>query len=154
MNFRALSLAAAFMAASAAATPAFGSDKGDVLAVVNRYSDYFSKNDVKAVSLCTDHAIIIDDFAPHVWQGEKACADWWRAFRADNERSGIANGVVKLGKPWRVSVSSDDAYAVFPITFSFTHNGAPATSRGVWTFALKKLAVGWRIAGWAFALHA
>jgi len=121
---------------------------------VVQYSDDFSKNDMKAAdALCADHVVIIDDFAPHVWQGATACSDWWNAFVADNKSSGIARGIVKLGKPWHVSVTADRAYAVFPLMYTFKHNGTSTTSHGVWTFALQKLAAGWRIAGWAFTLH-
>lgn len=154
MTVRAFALAAALTAVSLAATPALGSDKTDVIALVNQYSDAFSTHNMKAANaLCADHAVIIDDFAPHVWQGATACADWWNAFVADNKKSGISGGVVKLGAPSHVTVTADRAYAVFPLTFTFKHNGTPTTSHGVWTFALHKLAAGWRIAGWAFSLQ-
>jgi len=154
MKLGTLILVAALTVASLASAPAFGSEMNDVLAVVSQYSDHFSKNDMKAAdSLCTDHTVIIDDFSPHVWQGATACADWSKAFVADNKSSGIAFGIIKLGKPWKVTVTAERAYAVFPITYTFKHNGNPTTSQGVWTFALQKVSVGWRIAGWAFSLH-
>lgn len=154
MSTKALTLAAALAVAFTATTSAFASDKADVVAVVTQYSDAFSRNDMNgADSLCTDHAIIIDDFPPNEWQGATACEDWWKAMAADSKKSGIADGVVELGKPWRVTVTADRAYAVFPATYTFKRHGAPTISHGVWTFALQRLAGGWRIAGWAWSLH-
>lgn len=154
MSTKTLTWATALASVFSAIAPAFASDSADVVAVVTKYSDAFSRNDIKgADSLCTDHAIIIDDFPPHVWQGATTCEDWWHAMATDSKGSGIADGVVKLGKPWRVSVTADRAYAVFPATYTFKRHGTPTISHGVWTFALQKLASGWRIAGWAWSLH-
>lgn len=56
--------------------PAFASDNPEVMATVRQYDDAFNNGDMKAwKALCSDQAIIIDDFAPHVWQGANACGD-------------------------------------------------------------------------------
>jgi len=152
VSFRALTLAVALAAVPFSA--ALASEEVQVLGVVNQFSEDFSKNDMKAaIPLCSDQVVIIDDFAPHTWQGATACADWWTAFVADNEKSGIAGGIVKLGKPWHVSITGDHAYVAYPLTYTFKHNGTQTISQGVWTFALQKLAGSWRIAGLAFALR-
>jgi hypothetical protein len=154
MSTRTLSWALGLASVFAAISPVFADDSADVLAIVTKYSDAFSRNDIVAAdSLCTHHAIIIDDFPPHVWQGSTTCVDWWHAMAADSKASGIAGGVVALGKPWRVTVTADRAYAVFPATYTYRRNGVQTVSNGVWTFALLKLAAGWRIAGWAWSLQ-
>ena len=137
-----------------AATPATASDTSDVVAVINHYNDSFNKNDAKAAdALCTSQTIIIDDFAPHAWQGASTCADWWNALAADSKKRGITEPKVTLGKAWHITVTGDRAYAVYSTPYHYKLNGKPTTEPGVWTFALQKMADGWRIAGWAWAQH-
>ncbi len=154
MRMKTLALAAALAATSLAVTPASASDKSDVMATVNQYNDDFNKNDSKSANaLCTDQTIVIDDFAPHAWQGATACSDWWNALDADNKKNGITDGIVTIGKPWHVTITGDRGYAVFPTHYTYKLKGKPVTEQGVWTFAMQKLAAGWRIAGWAWAQH-
>lgn len=42
--------------------------------------------------------MILDEFAPYLWQGASACADWANDFDADAKRNGITDGFVKLSK--------------------------------------------------------
>ncbi|HEX9158748.1 MAG TPA: nuclear transport factor 2 family protein [Rhizomicrobium sp.] len=136
------------------ANVAVAADREDVMATVKQYDDAFNKNDMKAWSaLCTDNAIIIDDFAPHVWQGSDACGGWWKAFDASAKENAIANGMVTLGEAWHVTITGDRAYAVYPTRFTYRLKGKPVSERGVWTLALQKVAAGWRITGWAWAQH-
>jgi len=142
------------LAAALAVTPAFASDKADVMSTATQYNDDFNKGDTKsAVALCAAQTIIIDDFAPHAWQGASACSDWANALAAYDKSKGITNEIVTLGKPWHVSVTADRGYAVYPAHYTYKMNGKPVTEQGVWTFALQKLAAGWRITGWAWAQH-
>ncbi len=141
-------------AAALAVSPAFASDQSDVAATVKQYNDAFNKGDAKsAEALCVAQTIIIDDFAPHAWQGASTCTDWYNALAAGDKKDGITNGMVTLGKAWHVAVTGDRAYAVYPTHYSYTMKGKPVMEQGVWTFALQKLAAGWRIAGWAWAQH-
>lgn len=136
------------------ATGAFASDKSDVMSVINRYNDDFNKNDAKsAAAICSPQMTIVDDFAPHAWQGATACMDWWAALGADNKKNGITEPKVTLGKAWHVSVTGDRAYAVYPTHYDYKLNGKPVTEQGVWTFAMQKMSDGWHIAGWAWAQH-
>ena len=142
------------LAAALVVSPALASDETDVMATVKQYNDDFTKGDTQSeVALCTPQAIIIDDFAPHAWQGATACADWAAALDTLNKKDGDTSGFVTLGKPWHVAVTGDRAYAVYPTHYTYKHNGTSVTEQGVWTFALQKLAGGWRIAGWAWAQH-
>ena len=154
MRIALLNSAAALTIALLAATSASASDKSDVAAAINRYNDSFNKGDAKtAEAICTAQTIIIDDFAPHAWQGASTCADWWNALNADNKKNGITEPKVTLGKAWHVAVTGDRAYAVYPTHYDYKLNGKATTEQGVWTFALQKTADGWRIAGWAWAQH-
>jgi hypothetical protein len=66
---------------------------------------------------------IIDQFPPHEWRGPTACADWWKAFNAYNEKSGITPGPARLGTPWNVDVTGDRAYFVAPMTYTYQQQG-------------------------------
>ena len=147
-------LAGALLLAPLAVTSALASDKADVMTTVEQYDAAFNKNDIKAWSaLCTGQTIIIDDFAPHVWQGATACGDWWNALDAANKKAGDTDLNVALDKPWHVSVTADRAYVVEPSLITFKEKGKSITEHGVWTLALQKLASGWRITGWGWAQH-
>jgi ketosteroid isomerase-like protein len=63
-------LAMALIVALLAAGTAKASDKTDVVAVAHKWADAFNRSDGKTgAAFCADGAVIIDDFAPHVWQG-------------------------------------------------------------------------------------
>ena len=142
------------LTAALAATPALASDTADIASTINKYNDSFNKGDTAgAASLCSAQTIIIDDFAPHAWQGANACMDWANALMTSDKADGITNEKVTLGTAWHVSATGDRGYAVYTTTYTYKKNGKPVTEHGVWTFALQKATAGWRIAGWAWAQH-
>ena len=147
---------AALTFASLAATPAAASDKADVLAVVTHYNHAFNRGDTKgAIADCAPQVSIIDDFAPHIWQGPTACADWVAALAVYEKQEGISGDVLTLSKkPWQVVVTGDRAYVVVPTTYTYLQKGKPVVeANSVWTFALQKLSANWRITAWAWAQH-
>lgn len=126
-----------------------------VMATVQQFINGFNRGDTKAMlATCATEASVIDDFPPHEWQGAAACADWYAAYTANNEKEGIKNGVVTLGKPWYQSVSGTRAYIVLPATFAFKQHGKSVTDgNAVFTLALRRSTTGWRITGWAWSDH-
>ncbi len=134
------------------AIPAAAADNAAVMVRVNQFVDGFNKGDTKtALAACATPASIIDEFGQHQWQ---SCADWARAYAADDARQGITGGIVRLGKPWHVDVTGNVAYVVVPATYSYQQHGKPVQETGsVWTLVLKKGASGWRITAWAWAAH-
>ena len=157
MHFRrlaAFALAAGLVCASAAQQAQAGS-RESVLAIVHQFVDGFNKGDTaSALAACASPAMIIDDFAPHEWHGATACADWANAYNANADKNGISDGLVAMGNPWQVAVSGDSAYVVVPVTYTYKQHGKPMTESGsLFTVALRKLAAGWRITGWAWSQH-
>jgi ketosteroid isomerase-like protein len=146
----ALMTAAAGLAAAAAETP-----QAQAWAVVQHYDTAFNKGDAKTiVSLCTPDAVIIDDFAPHAWQGANTCGAWLAALAAFDKKTGVTDGIVTLHKPWRVAVTGARAYVVVPVTYTYKQNGKPVVEAGsVWTLVLQSTRAGWRVAGWSWAQH-
>ncbi len=134
---------------------AVASEQTAVMATVHQFIDGFNKGDAKsALAACASPASIIDDVPPHEWQGPTACVDWSNAYDADAKKNGITDGIVTLGTPWHVAVTGARAYVVVPVTYTYKQHGKPVTESGsVLTVALKKIAAGWRITGWAWAQH-
>jgi hypothetical protein len=139
-----------FAAGSAAAK-----EQTAVMAPVHQFIDGLNKGDMTtALAACDSPAVIIDEFPPHEWHGPTACADWANAFAAFTKKNSITDGVLTLGTPWHVDVTGDRAYAVIPVTYAFKVNGKPGMESGsLLTAALKKVAAGWRITGWAWSRH-
>ena len=142
-----------FVVGSVPAFPAAAaSDSSAVMATVNQFIDGFNKGDTKtALATCATPASIVDEFGRHEWQ---SCADWARAYAADDARQGITDGIVTLGKPWHVDVTGNVAYVVVPAAYAYKQHGKPMQETGsVWTLVLNKGASGWRITAWAWAAH-
>ncbi len=134
-----------------AASPALAAGNGEITAVVKQYGHGVAAGDAKSSALCTSPAVVIDDFAPHVWQGPNACADWQAGLNAMIKKAGMTDAKVSIGPAKHLQVTGDVAYAVYPAVFSFKMKGKPQKEPGVWAFALKKSAAGWRISGWSWA---
>ncbi len=132
-----------------------GSSQTAVMAPVRQFVDGINQNDLaKSVAACAPTAAIIDDIPPHEWQGPTACADWARGFQAGVKQAGWTDLVLMLGTPRHIDVDGDSAYVVAPASFTYRQNGKTGGESGsIWTFALRKLGAGWRIAGWSWAKH-
>jgi hypothetical protein len=98
---------------------AVASEKTDVVAAVPRYFDNLGKDTLEtALTMCDSYVSILDEFPPHDWHGPTACADWWKALNAYDEKEGIADGAAALGSgnsgPLRIRdpVLPDSVYAI------------------------------------------
>lgn len=134
---------------------AAASDTSDVIAAVQKANDSFNRgNKPEWLAICGAEVIIIDNFAPYMWQGTSACSDYWDANDADGKKNGIADEIVTLGAPWHTAISEDRAYVVVPTQDRYRQKGKPVTRSGsVWTFVLQKVAAGWLVTGMAWAQH-
>jgi hypothetical protein len=147
-------LAAAATAAPLAAMPVAASDKSDVLAVVKQLADSQNNNDMKAfVAACAPQAVVVDEFAPFVWQGATACSDWWNANDANNKQIDSTDGILAYGKPVHLTVTGDHAYIVLPAKFTDTEKGKKVVEHAVWIVTLQKAAAGWSMTGSTWAQH-
>jgi ketosteroid isomerase-like protein len=135
------------------AGPARASDEADAVAPIKQFIDGFNKGDAKtALAACASPAVVIDEFAPFLWQGANACADWANDFDADAKKNGITDGFVKLSKPRHVYVSGDRAYVVVPTAYDYKRNGKKVSQTGaVMAVTLQKGSAGWKITGWSWA---
>ncbi|HTH64321.1 MAG TPA: nuclear transport factor 2 family protein [Gemmatimonadales bacterium] len=138
-----------------AALPTAASAQTDVMATVNRFVDAFNKGDTTTIrAVCADPASIIDEFPPHEWHGAGACSRWMSDYNTDAEKNGITDGIVTLGTPLHVDISTDRAYVVAPANYTYKKRGAQVQEIGsMFTLVLQKGATGWLITGWAWAKH-
>jgi SnoaL-like domain len=134
---------------------ASASDKTDVTAAVHQFFDNLGKDTLqKALAACDSPVSIIDEFPPHEWHGPTACADWWKALHAYDEKNGITDGGAEVDAPWSVDVSGDRAYFVAPAIYIYKQHGKPVKeSHAVFTVALRHTEAGWRITAWAWSKH-
>lgn len=148
---------AALFLTLAATAPAIAqtSQSPAVMATIHQFIDAFNRNDsAAAATTCAPQASIIDDFAPHEWQGPNACRDWWSALAANDRAAGDTWGRVTLGAPWHFSVTGNRAYVVLPATFVYKEHGKTISQlNSIFTVALRKYDSGWRITGWAWSEH-
>ena len=125
----------------------------DPMGAVRQYVDAFNNGDATAMAAaCADPMQILDGMSPHVWQGPTAAEDWWRDVLAEGEHLGASVYRIELGEPHHVDVTVDSAYVVVPATMTFDLRGQQVTQRGsVYTVALRKVGVDWRLTAWAWA---
>jgi hypothetical protein len=122
---------------------ALASEKTDVVAAVHRYLDNRDKEKLQtALAMCDSQVSILDEFPPHEWHGPTACADWWTALDAYNEKSGLMDGDAILGPPWTVDVTGDRAYFVAPMTYNYKPHGKPVKESATFAVALKRTQAG------------
>ena len=125
----------------------------DPLAAVHQYINAFNKGDGEAMA--ATFAVlgsILDGMAPHVWRGPTASQDWYRDVLIEGEQHGASDYFVTLGEPLHNNITGDSAYVVVPATMTFKVRGQQVTQTGaIFTVALRRLDVGWRIAAWAWA---
>jgi len=141
------------LAASLVAAPLSAQDKAAVLQPVHQFVDAFNKGDTKtALAACAEETSIIDEFPPYEWHGAGGCAAWMRDYDSDATKQGISNGHVTPGSPKHVDIAGDRAYVVIPSSYVFKRDGKMVEEKGsLFTFALRKQQVGWRIASWSWA---
>ncbi len=146
-----LALALVALATGSAAA----SDKTDVMAVVNQFTDSFNNGDTKGyLATCSDQTSVLDEFPPYEWHGAGACAAWSADFEADAKKNGITEGKVKLHSPWTVDISGTLAYVVVPADYSYKMHGKPIKeTASVLAVVLKKGPSGWRIAASSWSKH-
>jgi hypothetical protein len=108
---------------------------------------------MKAVlATCGDTISIVDDFPPYEWHGAGACGKWSSDFDAFGKANEITTQAVTLGKPRHIDITADRAYAVVPVTYTFTTKGKPMKQSGsLITVTLQKVGSGWHLNTWAWS---
>ncbi len=138
-------------AALSAASAASAADAA-LAAPIHQFIEAFNKGDGKtagATHLATGVSII-DEVAPYIWQGPKAFETWVADLTKNDAAAGITEEQVTLGAVTRELVAGDTAYVIVAATYSFRQKGVAMREPAQMTYALKKTAEGWKIAGWSW----
>lgn len=118
--------------------------------------DKFNGGDVDAwVSAHADDAVIVDEFAPHVWAGTGSARRWIEDYAKHSQANAIGGGRVDYDKPLLATSDGASAYIVLPTTYRFVQNGAKMAEPSSMTFVMKRAGEsGWKIASWTFSATA
>ena len=123
-----------------------------VLAPIRMLSEGFNAN--APAKIAAAHAaspVILDEFAPYAWSGPTAVMGWGADFGKFAAAHGVLGGVVEIKDPTVAEVNGDHAYVVSPSIITFKTKDGQIKNAGAFTFALVKLADGWKIQSWSYA---
>ena len=103
-------------------------------------------------AFAADGVVIVENFAPFLFEGPSAFDRWLAGFRAHVDRDGLS------GLQWRFGEAQDFArevgrvFFVLPTTWTgFTH-GRALSEDGGWAFVLDADGERWRIRSYAWAV--
>lgn len=119
---------------------------------VRTFMDGFNSGDMAkaaAVNSASDTSII-DEFAPFTWNGPKAFDEWGAGFEATSKALGITEPKVTLGAPIVKNVTSEHAYLVYAVVYTYKLKGVAMREPARLAIALRKEASAWKIAAWTW----
>jgi hypothetical protein len=124
----------------------------ELAAPIHQFIDAFNKGDGKTAGAThlAGGVSIIDEVPPYIWQGPKAFETWAADLTKNDAAAGITDEKVTLGAVTREVVSPQTAYVIVAATYSFKQKGVAMQEPAQMTFALKKDAGAWKIAGWTW----
>jgi hypothetical protein len=135
-----------------AAVPAGAGPAEDATAFINGVMDKFNKGDAKSfVSAHEDNAVIVDEFAPHVWVGAGAAQRWMDDYARDSTANGVSGGRVDYGNAIQANSDGSTSYVVLPTTYRFMKQGKKMIAAGSMTFVVKRAGDAWKIASWTYS---
>ncbi len=134
----------------AGTTPALAKDAA-VEAPITQFLEAFNKGDIAAAAAThADDAHITDEVAPYFWGGHDVVKRWAEDYAKDAAAKGITDPKVVIGDSTRALVEGDRAYVIVPAAYNFKAKGVPMRELALMTFALRKLATGWKIVAWTW----
>jgi hypothetical protein len=121
------------------------------MTAIHAFIDNFNKGDVAAAEAAhVAQPTIIDEVAPHHWDGAGAFRAWAGDLDKAAKAAGDTNQKVTLGKASRTVVDGDAAYVVVPATFTYKEKGKAMVEPASMTFSLRQEGGGWKITGWSW----
>lgn len=139
----------------AAPVPAAAGPAEDATAVVTTWLDKFNAGDMNAFAAGhAQNAVIIDEFAPHVWTGADAPKRWLQDYGKDAAANGISNGHLDYAAPIRADAGATSAYIVLPTIYRMQQGGKKKSAAGTMTFVMTKVGNDWKIASWTYSAPA
>jgi|SRR5215203_2351640 len=121
------------------------------MVAVRSFVEAFNHDDVdRAEAACADETLIIDDFPPYEWTGNRSVTRWYDDMARMAEQYGMSEPSVALRDPLHVMVSDRYAYVVVPVDVGWLQDGEPAERTGFITMVVRERPEGWRISACAW----
>jgi hypothetical protein len=98
---------------------------------------------------------IVENFAPYLFCGLQAAANWSAGFRAHAAADGLAELAASFGDANDFSQSGKRVYFSLPTTWTGIASGKKFEEHGAWAFVLVQEDAEWRILsyGWGVTVH-
>ncbi len=97
-----------------------------------------------------ERVTIVENFAPFLFEGPDAVANWAREMRAHAE--GLSELKHDFGPAHDFSRAGDEVYFSLPTTWRGVTRGRPFTETGGWAFVLVGEDSAWRVRAYAWAV--
>jgi hypothetical protein len=97
---------------------------------------------------------IIENFAPYMFCGLQAAANWSAGFRAHAAEGDLKGMTATFGETHDFSQSGKRVYFSLPTTWTGLTHGKHFEEKGSWSFVLEQENAGWRIVGYGWGVTA
>ena len=97
---------------------------------------------------------IVENFAPFLFCGLEAAANWAAGFRAHAAEGGLKNLAATFGEAHDFKRAGKRVYFSLPTTWTGLTQGKRFEEHGAWSFVLVQEDAGWRIAGYGWGVTA
>ena len=97
---------------------------------------------------------IVENFPPFLFCGVRAVANWSAGFRAHAAEGNLRDLAATFGEAHDFKRSGNRVYFSLPTTWTGLTQGKRFEEHGAWSFVLEQENIGWRIAGYAWAVTA
>ena len=97
---------------------------------------------------------IVENFAPFLFCGLQAAANWSAGFRAHVSADDLKNLAAVFGEAHDFKQSGKRVYFSLPTTWTGLTHGKAFEEHGAWSFVLEQEDAGWRILGYGWGVTA
>ncbi len=97
---------------------------------------------------------IVENFAPFLFCGLQAAANWSAGFRAHAAAGDLKNLAAAFGEAHDFKQSGKRVYFSLPTTWTGLTHGKSFEEHGAWSFVLEQEDAGWRILGYGWGVTA
>ena len=107
-----------------------------------------------ADAFVAEGVVVVENFAPFLFEGPGAFARWRQGFDAHRQAGGLAQLRHRFGPAQDFADDDGTAYFVLPTTWTGQTHGRAFSEDGGWAFVLEAAEGRWRIRSYAWAVTA
>ncbi len=107
-----------------------------------------------ADAFAAEGVVVVENFAPFLFEGPDAFARWREGFWEHVDRDGLSELVWRFGEAQDFADEGGTAYFVLPTTWTGRSHGRAFSEDGGWAFVLEQGQGRWRIRSYAWAVTA